>query len=150
MATISDFVKIPKIDSCKHLSSGMIYSAFTQWAGFLMPDFNEIAKRNAGSKEDLAIRSDFNSFTQTRIGSAHDILLLFCHSISESISENVKILNGTVNVDFLSKCNNATEFLDIIKDATQKYADKIQVKPFLGIDTDSENNVSLEIGRAHV
>lgn len=143
MATISEFVKIPKIDSCKHLSSGMRYSTFTQWAGFLVPDFDEFATRNAGSEDDLKIRRDFCTFTQTRICSAHDILLLFCHAISESILENVAVLNGTVNVDFLSKCKNAAEFLDTVKEASEKYTDKIKVKPFLGIDSDNENNLPL-------
>lgn len=143
MAAISDFLKIPKIDSCKHLSSGMKYDSFTQWAGFLLPGYDELKSRPAGSVQDLAIRKDFNLYTQTRISSAHDILLLFCHAISESISDNVKLLNGTVNVDFLSKCKNATEFLDIVKKICEKYSDKITVRPFLGIDTSNENNLPL-------
>ena len=106
MAAISDFLKIPKIDSCKHLSSGMKYDSFTQWAGFLLPGFDELKSRPAGSVQDLAIRKDFNLYTQTRISSAHDILLLFCYAVSESISDGIKLLNGTVNVDFLSKCRN--------------------------------------------
>ena len=143
MATISDFAKIPKIDSCKHLASGMRYSAFTQWAGFLVPDYDETTERKAGSPEDIEIRNELSSYTQLRVGSAHDILLLFCHAISESISENVTWINGTVNVDFLSKCKNPTEFLDTVKEACEKYSNKIKVRPFLGIDTDNENNLPL-------
>ena len=143
MVSISDFSKIPKIDSAKHLSSGMRYSAFIQWAGFLIPGFDEAAPTAAGSEADVALRREISSYTQTRGGSAHDILLLFCHAISESISDNVKLLNGTVNVDFLSKCKNATEFLDIVKETCDKYSDKIKVRPFLGIDTDNENNLPL-------
>ncbi|MBQ9207891.1 MAG: hypothetical protein IJ158_14420 [Treponema sp.] len=143
MAIISDFIKTSKSDSCKHLSSGMSYSAFTQWAGFFIPDFDPNKKRNAGSPEDIEIRNEISSYTQMRVSSAHDILLLFCHAISESISENVTWMNGTVNVDFLSKCKNPTEFLDTVKEACEKYSNKIKVHPFLGIDTDNENNLPL-------
>lgn len=121
----------------------MNYSTFTQWAGFLVPEYDENEKRAAGSETDLALRKEIQSYTHIRIGSSHDILLLFCHAISESISENVKVLNGTVNVDFLSKCKDATEFLDIVKKACEKYADKIAVRPFLGMDSDNENNLPL-------
>ena len=143
MASISDFVRIPKIDSCKHLSSGMRYEAYTQWAGFLIPGFDEAESRPAGSVQDLSIRKNINFYTQTRIASAHDILLLFCHAVSDSVSDGIKVLNGTVNVDFLSKCKKAAEFLDVVKQTREKYSDKIQVRPFLGIDTDNENNLPL-------
>lgn len=121
----------------------MRYSTFTQWAGFLIPDLDENVPRNAGTDEDMALRHEINNYTQTRIGTPHDILLLFCHAISESISENVMRVNGTVNVDFLSKCKNATEFLDVVKQACSMYSDRITVRPFLGIDTDNENNLPL-------
>lgn len=143
MASIADFVKIPKIDSCKHLSSGLRYPSFVQWAGFFIPDFDENAARNSGSDEDLLLRREIGAYTQTRIGSARDIYLLLCHSISESVSENVAVLNGTVNVDFLSKCRNATEFLDVVRQAAEKFSDKIKVRFFLGIDSDNENNLPL-------
>lgn len=143
MAVISDFVRLPKIDSCKHLSTGMRYSAFTQWTGFLIPGLDETSVRVAGDPADIEMRKDINYYTQTRVGTAHDILLLFCHAISESISDNVMFLNGTVNVDFLSKCRNATEFLDTVKQACSMYSDRIKVRPFLGIDTDNENNLPL-------
>lgn len=143
MTTISDFVKIPKTDSCKHLNTGMRYPTYTQWAGFMIPDFSDVAERKAGSEKDFALRADVQMYTQTRIGSAHDILLLFCNSISESLSENIILMNGTVNVDFLSKCKDSTEFLETIKKTCEKYSEKIKVRPFLGIQSDNENNLPL-------
>lgn len=143
MASIADFVKIPKIDSCKNLSTGLRYSSFTQWANFLLPDFSENTRHFAGTEDDLALRAQISEYTEDRIGSSHDMLLLFCHSISESVSENVTFLNGTINVDFVSKCKNATEFLDVVKSASEKYSDKLKLRPFLGIDTDKENNLPL-------
>lgn len=141
MATIADFLEIPKTDSCKHLSTGMRYSVYTQWAGFLIPDFIENVK--AGSEEYRLQKKKVGSYTKDRIGCAHDMLLLFCHAISESISENIKNLNGSLSVEYLSKCKNATEFIDIIKQAKEKYIDKINFRPFLGIDSDNENNLPL-------
>ena len=143
MYTISDFIKIPKIDSCKHLSTGMRYSSLVQWTGFLIPGFTEFKTDKAGSEDDFKRRKEVADFARQRIASAHDILLLLCYSISESVQENIKVLNGTINVDFLSLCKSATEFLDIIKSASEKYADKTKVRPFLGINSDKENNLHL-------
>lgn len=143
MASISDFVRIPKIDSCKHLSTGMRYAAFTQWAGILVPDFSESEPRAAGSARDLVLRAEFDDYTQTRLCTAHDMLLLLCHAISESVSENVKVLNGTINVDFISKCKSPSEFLDVVKSAAEKYDGEISFRPFLGIDTEKDNNLPL-------
>lgn len=143
MTSISDFIKIPKKDTCKHLSSGMRYSAFVQWSGFLIPGLNEDMMGNAGSETNLALRKEITSYTQTRIGTAHDIFLLFCHSVSDSISEKIETLHGTVNVDFISKCENASEFLDIVKQICQAYSDRIKVIPYLGLNSDNENNLPL-------
>lgn len=141
MATIADFLEIKKTDSCKHLSTGMRYPVFTQWAGFLVPEFSDNIK--AGSDEYMSLKKSISSYTQDRIGCSHDIMLLFCHAISESVSENVKNLNGSLSVEYLSKCNNATEFLEIIKRTKEKYNDKINFRPFLGLDSDNENNLPL-------
>lgn len=143
MTNVSDFIKELKIDSCKHLSTGMRYANFVHWAGFIVPGFYENSMIRLEREKIVAMRSEISSYTQMRVANAHDIFMLFCYAISESITENVKVLNGTVNVDFLSKCRNATEFLDTVKQAVDKYSDKIRVRPFLGIDTDNENNLPL-------
>ena len=143
MATISDFVKIPKIDSCKHLSTGMRYSSFVQWAGFLVPGFSEDKIQYPGTQENLETRAEIEKYTYDRISSARDILLLFCRSISESESENVKDLYGTINVDFVSKCGDTNEFLEVVKKSAEKFSTKIKFHPFLGINSEKENNLTL-------
>ncbi|MBO6219156.1 MAG: hypothetical protein J6N81_06240 [Treponema sp.] len=144
MVSISDFIKLPKHDSCNHLSSGMRYPSFTHWAGFVIPNFSESSSViKAGSPNDINMRREISVYTQTRIGISHDIFLLFCHSLAESLSENVISLNGTMNVDFCSKCKNATEFLDIVKEVCEKYSDKVTIRPFLGFDSDNENNIHM-------
>lgn len=121
----------------------MRYPAFVHWAGFLLPDFTEYEKRAAGSEQDMRLREEIEDYTQIRIGSSQDIFLLICHAISESLAENTKVLNGTIKADFIQKCKNATEFLDIIKNTSDKYSESITFRPFLGIDTNKENNLSL-------
>ncbi len=143
MATISDFIKIPKVDSCKHLSSGMRYKGFIHWTEFMIPEFREGKIWPAGSNEDLELREEIASYTSMRIGSSRDAFLLFCHSISESASENVKLLNGTVNVDLLSNLNNPADFIEAIKKACQKYSDQITVKPYLGLKCSYEKNIGI-------
>ena len=143
MASISDFVKIPKKDSCKHLSTGLAYSSFTHWAGFIIPSFSENRVINAGSDSDLELRKEISSYTNLRIASARDIFLLYCHSVSESVSENVNFINGTVGVDFVSKFNNASEFIDVIKMTCDKYSDKVKLLPYLGLDSDNDNDIPL-------
>lgn len=143
MASISDFIRIPKTDSCKHLSSGMRYEGFIHWTEFIIPEFQERKFLDAGCEEDLRLRAEINSYTNLRIGNSHDAFLLFCHSISESVSENVTLLNGTVNVDLLSNLNNPSDFIDAIKKSCEKYADKIKVRPYLGLDSSDEKNVNL-------
>ncbi|MCR4822986.1 MAG: hypothetical protein K5873_08970 [Treponema sp.] len=143
MFSISDFVKISKKDTCRHLSSGMRFSSFIQWCGFMIPGFKEDSMKNAGSENDLFLRKEISLYTHTRIGSPHDIFLLFCHSISESITENITLLEGSVNVDYIDKCCNTTDFIDVIKNVCDKYSDKIKVRPVLGLDSDNENNLPL-------
>lgn len=143
MAVIADFVKIPKKDTCKHLSSGMCYASFIQWCGFVIPEILPDSSRMAGSDADLEFRKEITYYTQTRIGNSRDFFLLLCNSISESVSENVTLLDGTVNVDLLSKCNNATEFLEIVKESCAKFANKVIVRPILGINSENENNLPL-------
>lgn len=143
MVAISDFVKIQKNDSCKHLATGMRYPNFVQWSGFVIPEFANIGLLHAGCDEDLALRRELGNYARVRMASSFDVLTLFCASLSESISENVKEVNGTIDVDFLAQCKNATEFLDIVKTLTEKYTDKITFHPFLGIHSDKENNLPL-------
>ncbi|WP_407426145.1 hypothetical protein [Treponema sp.] len=143
MSSVADFIKIPKTDSCKHLQLGMRYSSFVRWAGFYLPNFSEDKRFPAGSDEDMVFRGELEEFIQDRIGSEHDLLLLLCYAISESVSENVTSLNGTINVDTVSNFKNATEFLDTIKLAAEKYSNKVKVRPFLGINSDKENNLPL-------
>ena len=121
----------------------MRYSDYVKWAGFQIPDYSDFSIKNAGSESNLLLRAEVLDYTQTRIGTARDLFLLFCHSISESVCENVKSLHGTINVSFVSKCKNATEFLDVVKNASEKYADQVEFHPFLGIYTDVENNLPL-------
>ena len=121
----------------------MRYSDYVKWAGFQIPDYSDFSIKNAGSESNLLLRAEVLDYTQTRIGTARDLFLLFCHSISESVCENVKSLQGTINVSFVSKCKNATEFLDVVKNASEKYADQVEFHPFLGIYTDVENNLPL-------
>lgn len=143
MAGISDFIKIAKIDSCKHLSSGMRYDSFVHWAGFIIPNFQEKLLKDPGSVDDLAFRKEVFSYINLRVGTPHDLFLLFCHAISESVSENVKVLNGTVNVDLLSNLNNPSDFIDAIKKSCEKYQDKVTVRPYLGLDSNSEKHINL-------
>ena len=143
MVSISDFIKVPKIDSCKHLSSGMRYDSFVRWAGFIIPNFQEKLLEDVGGSEDLEFRKEIFSYINLRAGTPHDVFLLFCHSISESVTENVKVLNGTVNVDLLSNLNNPSDFIDAIKNSCEKYADKITVRPYLGLNSDIEKNINL-------
>ncbi|WP_294427611.1 hypothetical protein [uncultured Treponema sp.] len=143
MVSISDFLRISKIDSCKHLSTGMRYSDYIKWAGFYLPPYSNFDIKSIGTDKSFGFWPEFFDYTHTRVGTAHDLLLLFCHSISESVCENVKVLNGTVNVNFISKCRNATEFVDVVKNAAEKYSKQIQINPFLGINTDKENNITL-------
>lgn len=99
--------------------------------------------QNAGSENDMQIRRTINSYSQMRIACAHDIFLLFCHAISESAADNVSLINGTVNVGLLPKCKDSTEFLDVVKRICDKYSETIKIRPFLGMNSDIENNLPL-------
>ncbi|GMO12888.1 MAG: adenosine deaminase [Treponemataceae bacterium] len=127
MLSADNFKSIPKIDAHNHMNLGMLYSSYKKWAGFEIPDF---PRRFSGLAEMHEIIANY---TRPRCKTADDVRSLLTMCIEDAISDNVKTLEGSVDMAFAAHCGGVDAFLAVVDALVKRYAGKIDFRPELGI-----------------
>ncbi len=128
MITEKKFSKIKKIDAHNHMNLGMFPEDYMNWAGFRIPNFPRVFN-GLDEMHEIII-----NYTRPRCVTADDVRSLICMSVEAAISDNVAILEGSVDIGFIRHCEgNIDAFLRLVQEVREKYADKIDFRPELGI-----------------
>ena len=128
MSELADFLTRPKIDAHNHMNLGMRYASYAPWAGFYIPNFPRTMNGLAEMHEVIA------SFTRPRCSTAKDVKDLFTLTIEDAISDSVVVLEGSVDLQFVDHFKEDFDaFFAMIEELRNKYADKINFKPELGM-----------------
>lgn len=138
MTELSDFSKIPKVDSFNDLLGGMRYSSYSRWSGFMIPGFSK-----DDECLDVKIIDDFKFYTNLKISGKKDLQSLFYMSLAEASADNVKKLYGGIDFSLCKKCENPAEFIAVIDEVKKKFKSSTEIFPVLQINSDSENNLFL-------
>jgi adenosine deaminase len=128
MVDLEKIIKHQKIDAHNHLNLGMFYSRYSPWAGFQIPDFPR--KLNGlGEMHEI-----IGQYTRPRAQTAQDFEDLISMSIEDAIADGVTILEGSVDIQFVHHCSNSVDnFLSVVEKIKDKYSDKIDFRPELGM-----------------
>ena len=128
MTTAGDFIRLSKTDSCNQLDCGMRPSSYVAWSGFYIPQVTE---------------KEIEFYSKIRIKAEKDVKSLLTLSVNEALADNVKVLEGTVGMELMAFCSTPASFAEIVRNTVQKYSDRLELRPYLGINTDAGENMSL-------
>ncbi len=142
MTSVADFIKLPKTDFHSTLNFGMRYSSYVTWTGFYIPDF---PVNNAGISEEL--KKSIEEYTFLKIGCQNDVQKLICLSIAESLGDNIKQLNGAINIELLSRYGSVSSFAELIQATKQKYDSQVELNSFLSINSDNADKNTLSLAQ---
>lgn len=128
MKDLQDYIDHPKVDSHNHLNLGMHYNSYVQWAGSPIPNF----PRPLNGLDEM--HSIISRYTRPRCQSSEDVVDLVDMSINAAINDGVKVLEGSIDIGFVVHFNENTDFfLRTVTDIVNKYADRIEIRPELGL-----------------
>lgn len=128
MSFIESIRESKKIDVHNHLNLGMQYATYKKWAGFEIPDF----PRNLNGLDEM--HEIIGKYTRPRCKTSQDVIDLINMSITDAINDNVKILEGSIDISFVGVFNeDFDKFFNSINDLVEKYEDKIEFRPELGV-----------------
>jgi adenosine deaminase len=128
MVTVEDFINCPKVDAHNHLNLGMKYSSYVPWAGFYIPDF----PRKLKGLDDMHANI-IAPYTRPRIKTAKDVEDVLTLSIKDAIADGVKVLEGSIDIQFVHHLGSTENLCELISKLVKKYSDKILVLPELGM-----------------
>lgn len=128
MTTAGDFIRLPKTDYHRLLDTGMRASSYISWAGFYIPELSA---------------QDIEEYTKLRIKTEKDVLSLISLSLSEAQAEFVNTVNGTIDMGLQDFCESPAGFVALVQKAQEKYSDRLDFIPYLGINSDSNVNIPL-------
>lgn len=119
---------IKKIDVHNHLNLGMQYATYKKWAGFEIPDF----PRKLNGLDEM--HEIIGKYTRPRCKTSQDVVDLVTMSIKDALSDNVEILEGSIDISFIGVFDeDFDKFFNSINDLVEEYRDKIDFRPELGI-----------------
>ncbi len=127
MAKAIDFKSRPKKDAHNHLNLGMRYSKYVPWAGFSIPDF---PRKLTGLTEMHEI---LDEYTRPRSATGKDVEDLLTMTVETAIDDGVTILEGSADIGFVNKFGSVENFLMAVKEIKDKFKDKIDFRPELGM-----------------
>ena len=128
MRELQYYKKAKKSDTHNHLNLSMSYYRYKKWAGFSIPHF---PRKLHGLSEMHEI---IGEYTRPRCKTSKDVVDLIDMSIKSAIQDNVVLLEGSVDMNFIRHFNEDLDgFLSQIEALVKKYKDKIIVVPELGI-----------------
>jgi len=128
MRELQYYKKAKKADTHNHLNLSMSYYRYKKWAGFAIPHF---PRKLHGLDEMHEIISEY---TRPRCKTKEDVVELIDMSIKSAIQDNVVLLEGSVDMNFIRHFDEDIDaFLLSIQTLVKKYKDKIEIVPELGI-----------------
>ena len=128
MRELQYYKKAKKSDTHNHLNLSMSYYRYKKWAGFSIPRFPRKLNGLAEMHEIIT------EYTRPRCQTSRDVLDLIDMSIRSAIHDNIVLLEGSVDMNFIKHFNEDLDtFLFEIASLVKKYKDKITVIPELGI-----------------
>ena len=128
MRELPYYKKAKKSDTHNHLNLSMSYYRYKKWAGFSIPRF---PRKLHGLTEMHEI---IGEYTRPRCRTSQDVVDLIDMSIQSAIHDNVVLIEGSVDMNFIRHFNEDIDaFLSQIDVLVKKYKDKIAVIPELGI-----------------
>lgn len=128
MRELQYYKKAKKSDTHNHLNLSMSYYRYRKWAGFSIPRF---PRKLHGLTEMHEI---IGEYTRPRCRTSQDVVDLVDMSIQSAIRDNVVLLEGSVDMNFIRHFNEDVDaFLSQIDVLVRKYKDKITLVPELGI-----------------
>lgn len=128
MRELQYYKKAKKSDTHNHLNLSMSYYRYRKWAGFSIPRF---PRKLHGLTEMHEI---IGEYTRPRCKTSKDVVDLIDMSIQSATHDNVVLLEGSVDMNFIRHFNEDIDaFLYQIDALVKKHKDKITVVPELGI-----------------
>ncbi len=128
MRELQYYKKAKKADTHNHLNLSMSYYRYKKWAGFVIPHF---PRKLHGLDEMHEVISEY---TRPRCRTGEDVIALIDMSIKSAISDNVVLLEGSVDINFIRHFNEDLDAMLLgIDGLVKKYKEKITVVPELGI-----------------
>lgn len=128
MRELKYYKQAKKSDTHNHLNLSMSYYRYKKWAGFTIPHF---PRKMHGLEEMHAVISEY---TRPRCKTQSDVVDLLDMSIRSAISDNVVLLEGSVDMNFIRHFGeNMDALLLEVENLVKKYKHKITLVPELGI-----------------
>lgn len=128
MKDLHHYITQPKIDAHNHLNLGMHYSSYLAWSGFSIPNFPR-AMKGLDEMHDIIAK-----YTRPRCKTKEDVISLIDMSINDAIADGVTVLEGSIDISFMTQFKeDSDKFLRMVSDFVSKYADKIEMRPELGL-----------------
>lgn len=127
MVSVSDFISLPKVDAHNHLNLGMRYASYAPWAGFYIPNFPR-SLNGLGEMHEI-----IGEYTRPRAKTMKDIIDLLVLSITDAIADGVTVLEGSIDIGFVIHCGGVDNFLKMVSDVKDKFSEKINLRPELGM-----------------
>ena len=128
MSLLKDLIACPKVEAHNHLNLGMRYSSYVKWAGFYIPNFPRRLKGLDEMHEAVII-----PYTRPRVKTYEDVESVFSLSIESAIQDNVKILEGSCDIQFVEQCGGVDKFTSLVQKLSARYSDKIDFRPEIGV-----------------
>lgn len=142
MTSVADFIKLPKTDFHSTLNFGMRYSSYVTWAGFYIPDF---PVNNTDINKEL--KKEIEEYTFLRLGCQSDVQKLLLLSIAESLGDNIRQLEGAINIELLSRYGSVSSIAELLQTTRQKYKGQLELNPFLSINSDTADKKNLTLAQ---
>jgi len=128
MKDLQYYKKAKKADTHNHLNLSMSYYRYKKWAGFSIPHF---PRKLNGLGEMHEIISEY---TRPRCKTKDDVVQLIEMSIKSAISDNIVLLEGSIDINFIRHFNeDMDDFLLAVDTVVKKHKEKIEVVPELGV-----------------
>ncbi|HNQ97699.1 MAG TPA: adenosine deaminase [Treponemataceae bacterium] len=110
------------------MNLGMRYSSYLLWSGLPIPDF----PRKMNGLDDM--HDIITKYTRPRCKTGDDVISLIDMSIRDAIADGVTVLEGSIDIGFVVHFKkDLDKFLEMVSDFTEKYRDKIDIRPELGM-----------------
>lgn len=128
MSLLDEFIAHPKVEAHNHLNLGMFYKSYAPWAGFYIPDFPKDHYNGLPEMHEY-----IGQYTRPRASTGQDAKNLFTLSIEDAIRDGITVLEGSCDLQFVGHCGGIDKFVEMVGGLRDKYADKIDFRPELGI-----------------
>lgn len=136
MTSVAEFKVRPKMDAHNHLNLGMRYASYILWAGFYIPNF----PRHFNGLDDM--HTVISEYTRPRCVTEKDVQDLLSLSIQDAVADGVTILEGSIDISFIHHCGESiTRFIDMVKRVHEKFKNKIDFRPELGMGKTFDNSL---------